>query len=243
MKYFILLCLSFFVFIPVSQADIHLEPYGGAGVSYSRSSDSKLFMSYMGGVRVGYSFSLLSAGLDLSLHHHRMGDSWANFSSVVVNQPRRSVGLSQARDNVSIHHSSSGSSSFNPLSVGAFVGVDLPLFFDCYGAGFISFGKKDSTSMTGYGLKAGISYFSLPFVNLNAELQWAYYQGGSQVRTESLHLLSVLLSVSIPLSFEADIFGGSRKERKSDNSESNDGNEEEQIQSFDSSDNISGDTY
>lgn len=247
MKYFILLFLSFFMFIPVSQADIHLEPYGGAGVSYSRSSDSKLFMSYMGGVRLGYSFSLLSAGVDLSLHHHRMGSSWATFPSVVVNQPRQSVGLSQARDNVSIQYSSIANSSFNPFSVGAFVEVDLPLFFDCYGAAFVSFGKKDSTSMTGYGLKAGVSYLSLPFVNLNAELQWAYYQGGSQVRTESLHLLSVLLSVSIPLSFDADLFGGGGEERSSASSESSSDDDvvdvEEPLQSFDSSDSLSGDTY
>ena len=240
MKYFILLCLSFFVFIPVSQADIHLEPYGGAGVSGS-FPEKKLFMSYMGGVRLGYSFSLLSAGLDISLHHHRMGDSWATFPSVVVNQPRQSKGLSQARDNVSIHYSSSGSSSFNPFSVGAFVEVDLPLFFDCYGAAVLSFGKKNGTSMKGYGLKAGISFLSLPFVDLNAEAGWVYYQGGSQVRSESLHLLSVMLSVSVPLSFEVDLFGGDSKKKRSDD-DSND-NEEEQIQSFDDSNSFSGETY
>ena len=241
MKYFILLGLSFFVFIPVSQADIHLEPYGGAGVSGS-FPEKKLFMSYMGGVRLGYSFSLLSAGLDLSLHHHRM-DKVTKYE--IGNKPNeQSKGLNQAMDNVFVQHSISGSSSFNPFSVGAFVKVDLPLFFDFYGAAFISpFGsKKDGSAMTGYGVKAGISFLSLPFVDLNAEARWAYYQGGSQVRKESLHLYSVMLSVSVPLSFEVDLFGGNNKKSKSDDdnddNNDNDDSEEGQIPSFDNSDSL-----
>ena len=237
MRYFILLCLSFFVFIPVSQADIHLEPYGGAGISYSRSSESQLFMSYTGGARLGYSFSLLSAGVDLSLHHHRMGDSLTTFSSVVVNKPATSVGFSQARDNVNIQYSSSGSSSFTPFSVGAFVGVDLPLLFDCYGSAFMSFGKKDNTSMIGYGLKAGVSYLSLPFVQLNAELQWTYYGGGSdrQIRNNGFQLLSALLSVSVPLSFDADFFGDDQQASSAENRNDRD-DEEQQSQSVENFD-------
>ena len=238
MKYFILLCLSFFVFIPVSQANIHLEPYGGVGISYSRASEGKLFMSYMGGARLGYSFSLLSAGVDLSLHHHRMGESLATFSSVIVNQPATSVGFSQARDNVSIQYSSPGSSSFTPFSVGAFVGVDLPLLFDCYGSAFMSFGKKDNTAMIGYGLKAGVSYISLPFIQLNAELQWTYYGGGSDLRIKSngFQLFSALLSVSVPLSFKANFFGGDDQKASKENRSHREDSEEQQspsVENFD----------
>ena len=231
MKYFILLCLSFFMFIPVSQADIHLEPYGGAGISYSHSSERKLFMSYMGGVRLGYSFSLISAGLDLSYHHHRLSNSYT-IPSVVVHQPAESKGLSQARDNVSIQYSSSGGSSFNPFLVGAFVGIDLPLFFDFYGAAFMSFfGKKDNLAMTGYGLKAGISYLSLPFIDLNAEVQWAYYRGGeTAVSRDNFQLLSVLLSVSVPLSFDAGFLGGDRKTSSTEKNENNEESEEPEVE-------------
>ena len=207
MKYLILLSFGFLVFIPsVSRADIVVEPYASAGVSLSsHKDDEKPFMSYAGGARLGYSFLILSAGLDFSYTYHGMG-SGVPFASVVVHKPNQSQGFSQAGDNVSIQYSKTPS-SFQPLSIGVFAGVDLPLFFDCYGAAFFSLGKKDY-SLTGYGLKAGLSYLSIPLVKLNAELQWAYYTGKTaRAGSKAFHLFSAMLSVSLPFSFEMDFFG------------------------------------
>lgn len=66
---------SLLFIIPISQAGIHVEPYGSIGGSYSGAAASKpaFFITYDLGGRLGYSFSGFGLGIDLFWTHHGLG--------------------------------------------------------------------------------------------------------------------------------------------------------------------------
>ena len=190
----------------MAPAKIHLEPYASAGVSYSKklSRSSPLFMNYAGGARAGFSFLLVKAGLDLSYNYYS-GES-LGFPNVVINQPPQSRGFSQADDSASITYSKAGK-AFKPFNIGVFGAFDLPLLFDLYASLFYSAGgKQGALSYPGWGMKAGLSYLSIPWISLNLEALWANYSNSQVKYLRQFSIMSVQLSVSLPLSFKG---GGS----------------------------------
>ena len=205
MKYIIL--FSFLLFIPLSsEGNIHIEPYGSLGASYSSSSSRPLFMSYALGGRIGYSFVPIVAGIDLFWSHHSIGGSSTRSHHLEIYRGlNKDRGFSQAGKTVSLHYSQL-SSPFQPFSIGAFVSVDLPFIFNVYGTLFYTFGDKNQLQHQGVGIKGGMSYLSAFYVQLNLELQYAYYSCIEQARCSSdFNSISALLSLSVPL--PSSIFG------------------------------------
>ncbi len=218
MKYCVIL-LSFLCIVPVSKGKVHIEPYGNIGGSYSSSiSSGPLFMNYALGARLGYQFLSVSTGLDLFWTHYGTGTS-SNVQHVEVHyssEPNK--GFNQASKSVSFHHSEVRE-PFQPFSLGAFVALDLPLLFNTYGTVFYTFGKK-TVSHQGYGIKAGLSYLSSFYVQLNLEFQWAHYTCMEEAQcssSRSFNVISAALSLSVP--FSTDFFNFGREEVPEDDTE------------------------
>ena len=229
MKYIIF--LSFLFFIPVSQAEIHIEPYVTGGVAYSssisssnessfKSSSDSFFMTFGLGGRFGYSFSLVNVGLDLFWTHYNTGRS--------VRQVR--VEPSDKKDEGSHVYFSELPGHFQPFSIGLFTSVDLPFLFNAYGTVFYSIPAENrNVNYQGYGVKGGLSYLSAFYVQLNLELQWGYYMCTESTDcSKGFNIISALLSVSVPLS--TDIFNfGSDPDSEDSNTEENEENSSSDI--------------
>ena len=198
----IIISLVFLLLAPVSYAGLHIEPYVSGGGSYSStiSSNPIIFMNFTGGARLGWRFLSLSAGVDLFWTHFNTGSSSSLQHLEVYHSSEPTKGFSQAGNSVSLQYSESRD-PFQPFSVGAFVAVDLPLLFNAYGSAFYSFGNKSNISHQGYGAKAGVSYLSSFFAQLNLELQWVNYMCQEQARCSGsgFDIMSVALSVSVPI--------------------------------------------
>ncbi len=207
MKYIVL--LSFLFLIPVSKAEVHIEPYGNVGGSVISNS---VHFNYALGARLGYRVLSVATGVDLFWTHYGTGsDSGVSFTENPSVPPER--GMDQVGHYLSIQYSQNPK-PFQPFSIGVFAAVELPILFDAYGTLFYSFGDKESINHQGYGAKAGISWMSAFYVQLNAELQWSHYMCNGSTDAEcidhkSFSVLSAMLSVSIPLSTDMFDFGGS----------------------------------
>ena len=238
MKYYIVL-LSFLLFLPISRAKVHIEPYGSVGGSYSSSvSSSPLFLNYGLGARLGYNFSFLSAGLDLFWTHYNIGSSSSVQHLEVYHSTEPTKGFNQAGESLALHYSEVRE-PFQPFSLGAFVVVDLPFLFNTYGTVFYTFGKK-TVNHQGYGVKAGLSYLSAYYVQVNLELQWANYTcsepESEQCSSGGFDILSVALSLSVPISTHFFDFG--REDTEEDSEEDSDSSDTESAE--DVSDDESG---
>ena len=208
MKYIIF--LSFLFLIPISsQAEIHFEPYGSVGGSYSSFSSRPLFMTYALGGRIGYRFSSIAAGMDLFWTHHNTGSSSDTSHHLEINRgSSNDRGFSQAGKTVSLHYSEL-SAPFQPFAIGAFASMELPLIFNVYGTLFYAFGDKNKVQHQGFGIKGGVSYLSSFYLQFNLELQYAYYNCMEQARCSggNFGMISALLSLSVPLSSNILDFG------------------------------------
>lgn len=231
MKYIIL--LSFLFFIPISKAEIHIEPYvnGGAAYSSSISSSDKsgtLLMTFGLGSRFGYSFSPMSVGLDLFWTHYNTGSSGTHH--VDIRNPQPDKGNHQP-DKGFVGPSSSIVFSvlpgnFQPFSIGLFTALDLPFLFNAYGTVFYSIpAERRNANYQGYGVRGGLSYLSASYVQFNLELQWGYYMcAGSDSCSNDFNIISALLSISVPFSTDIFDFGNvSDSEENSDTEDSNSG--------------------
>ena len=189
-----------------ASAGIYMEPYLGGGLAYSRmrvenkSSRNLLFTGLVVGGRLGGEWMRFKAGVDVFYNRYHTNNSFS-MPSVVVHNPHTSVGFSQAGDSVSIQYSST-ESNFNPLSVGLFGILDIPIVMDVYGSAFYSFGTKESLAYHGPGVKAGISYLPAIFVQLNLEAQWTHYfcRSAECLTSKGFNLFSTMLLLSIPIS-------------------------------------------
>lgn len=209
MKYYIIL-LSFLCFVPISKATVHIEPYGNIGGSYSSSLSSEpLFMNYALGARLGYQFLSISAGLDLFWTHYGVGSGSSVQHLEVYHSSEPNKGFNQAVESVSFQYSEVRD-PFQPFSLGAFVALDLPFLFNAYGSVFYTFGEK-TVSYQGYGVKAGLSYLSSFYVQLNLELQWAHYMCSTAEAqcssSNNFSIISTALSLSVPISTDFFNFG------------------------------------
>ncbi|MDE0119197.1 MAG: hypothetical protein OXM55_04225 [Bdellovibrionales bacterium] len=213
MKYIIF--LSSLLLLPISsQAQIHLEPYGSLGASYSSSSSRPLFMSYVLGSRIGYHFlPLAAAGIDLFWTHYSTGSNSTRSHHLEIHRGLTGDrGFSQAGKTVSLNYSQL-STPFQPFAIGAFVSVELPFIFNAYGTLFYTFGDKNQVQHQGGGIKGGVSYLSAFYVQVNLELQYAYYRCVEQARcSANFSVISALLSLSVPIPSYIFGFGSSSSE-------------------------------
>ena len=219
---------SLLFIIPISQAGIHVEPYGSAGGSYSggAASEPAFFMTYDLGGRLGYNFSDFGFGLGLDLFwtHYGLGDG-AFSSTVFVHPPKKNV---KPDDSTGLYERERDV-HYQPFSIGVFGKVDLPFLFNAYSTVFYTFGEKKLIGYQGYGVKVGASYLSDFFVQFNLELKWANYICTDSQCDDSFNIFSLLVSLSVPL--PEDIFdfgsGSSSDMESSDSLDSSDGMESE----------------
>lgn len=215
MKYIILfgICL----YTSLASASMHIEPYLGGGFAYSKvgiadelRAHKQLSPGFVLGSKFGIKLLSFIAGLDLFYNYYNTGNS-IRMPSVVVHNPSTSVGFSQSSDSVSIQYSSSHN-AFQPISIGVFGAIDIPLIVDVYSSVFYSFGKRASSFYHGPGLKAGISYLSAFFAQLNLELQWSHYFCNSTkcLQSKGIDVLSAMLTISVP--FSTKWFGFMKKD-------------------------------
>ena len=180
--------LIFLFFIPIAQAGVHVEPYVSAGGSLSNSISSKssIFMAYNLGGRLGYSFLGFSTGLDLSWTYYDVGNNSSDPNSTILNSdPVLEEGIKIKPYEVI--------EDFQPFSIGVFGSVELPFLFNAYGTLFYTFGDRDLLSHQGYGVKAGVSYLSTFFVQLNLELKWANYICMAEAKCKKATLIYFLV--------------------------------------------------
>ena len=227
MKYIIL--LGFLFFIPASQAEMHFEPYGNVGFGYSPALSSQpLFMTYALGGRVGYRFLSVNTGIDLFWTYYDTGSSSRSPLLEVFHPSNSSKGFSQAGESVSFQYSEV-QEAFQPFSIGVFTAVDLPFLLNAYGTLFYTFGRKKDVNHQGYGIKAGLSYFTSFHLQLNLEFQWAQYICMEKVScSNNFDILSAMLSLSLPFSAEIFDFGNASEdsEETEEETEGSEGSEE-----------------
>ncbi|MGI9549096.1 MAG: hypothetical protein ACR2M7_03880 [Bdellovibrionales bacterium] len=171
MKFLIL----FFFSLPCF-AKVHIEPYVGYGFTIMSQDqitkdlvndigesidffiDGKKYENKVAGIRLGYRSIGLGLGVDLSIAQ------WAAIS---------------------------GSETLTPITSGLFASYNLPLLFRVYGV-FIPMARvfagtleENSTASDicdqSHGIKAGLSYLSIPFLSINFEYQSLYIGGDSQI--------------------------------------------------------------
>ena len=153
-------------------------------------------MTFGLGSRFGYSFSPVSVGLDLFWTHYNTGSSGNHETVVRSPDPKKSSSI----------QFSQLPGHFQPFSVGLFTSVDLPFLFNAYGTLFYSIpAENKNVNYQGYGVRGGLSYLSTFYVQLNLELQWAYYNCTESANcANNFNIISALLSISVP--FSTDIF-------------------------------------
>ena len=217
MKYIIFFTMLFFTHI--TQAQLHVEPYGNMGAVYATGAQgSTLSLNYGLGGRVGYRVVSVVLGVDAFWNYYSTGSTAGAVSILGSETPEK--GFSQAQSTSSLQYST-GDKNFSPISVGIFVAIDLPFLFDAYGTVFYSFVMGQNAGLqpqNGYGAKVGISYLSAFYVKLNLEAQWAQYNCNVEGGCPGYHnnYISGMFSVSVPLSF--DIFGGGGESSVEDDS-------------------------
>lgn len=194
------LLLGFISMPYTSKASVHLEPYAGIGLAHSSlKSSGPISVTYNFGGRLGYKVLNFTTGLDVFFNYYRSSNSSFSFPSVILNKPSATTGFKQAGKSLSILYSESGEESIQPVSIGVFGIFNIPLLLDAYGTAFYSFA---SSKYHGPGLKAGISYISSFFLNINLELQWThFFCRKTDCQSSSINTLALILSLSIPLSF------------------------------------------
>ena len=197
--------------IPLSAiANIHIEPYGGVGGAFSPSTTPAVFMKYTAGGRFGYKISFARAGLDLFWTYY---DTKSSTDVTTVHPPNKDTkGFKQATPSLGIKVVPEPT-SFQPLAIGAWTAVDLPLVFKAYGSLFYAFGKRDSIHHQGYGLKTGVSWLSAPFFQINLDIKWAYYFCQQDQCDSNFSMFSTFLSLSVP--FSLDLFSADTSSEKS----------------------------
>ena len=177
------LLLTAFLFAPLVQAKIHIEPYAGWSFVFTSSNPLKkeslsqttktidylrqgrYYQGPTPGMRLGYSSLGLAVGLDVNVGYWSSlwKEDWTSFR---------------------------GEETIAPVLPGLFVSYKLPLLFRAY-ATLIPFTtvkvytKADSKWCNqSQGAKFGISYLSLPFISVNLEYM-PLYIGGTACQTWS----------------------------------------------------------
>ena len=201
------LLLIFLIIAPASNANVHLEPYAGIGAAYSSSNNSPpVSLIYNLGARAGYKIFNVTTGLDIFFNFY---NSASSSSFPVVRKPQTTTGFKQAGESLSIFYSETDEHIL-PFFIGAFGIFEVPLLFDVYGTAFYSFADS---KYHGPGLKAGITYISSFFFNLNLELQWThYFCKEASCKTSRINTLALILSLSAP--FSLNLFNSSESQNQ-----------------------------
>ena len=167
------LCVLFL--FPLSAlADISLEPYIGGGGAYFSETQA----GFSVGSRIGYKNWGLTLGADLSYAQFQSVDVGQKVLDNICESNEGKFGVAQAEllpcdENVQ----KNPISVYDIYSAGPSISFGLPFILDAYASLVWSWAEKkvnkfqQSFFLNGPGVKLGISYLSLPFLQLNLELQ------------------------------------------------------------------------
>jgi hypothetical protein len=164
-----------------ANAGIHVEPYLGYRIGSGDYGSADL--SYSGvnmGGRLGYSFMMVTAGLD-----YNMGSTGVEFKTT----------------------SGSTDVDFKTTQMGAFVMASIPMIRGWATYYFDSSFEQDEGSnagkeFTGSGMGLGVGFTGLPFISLNFEyksLEHDEFDGNAL--TDDFKVTEYLFSVSAPFDF------------------------------------------
>ncbi len=161
--------------LPLSvQAGLSLEPYVGGGLSYFAEMRS----GFSVGSRIGYTNWGLTLGADISYSQYHPLDIGQEVINTICDSNEGKYGVAQTElipcdEGVQ----KNPLSVYNIISAGPSVSFGLPLIIDAYAALTWSWADKkinkfqQSFFLSGPGVKLGVSYLSLPFLQLNLEVQ------------------------------------------------------------------------
>ena len=166
---FLLFLLPFFAY-----ASISIEPYVGGGIAYI----GDLRSGFSVGSRLGYKNWGLMSGVDISYAQFHSFDIGGKLQRRICDSNQGKRGVSQALlPQCDEDTEQTPESIYNIISIGPSISFGLPLIIDAYASLTWSWVDKQMLNMqksfplSGPGAKLGISYLSLPFIQLNFEVQ------------------------------------------------------------------------
>ncbi|MDE0151523.1 MAG: hypothetical protein OXK80_03360 [Bdellovibrionales bacterium] len=166
---FLLILFPFFAY-----ASISIEPYVGGGLA----GFGELHSGFSVGGRLGYKNWGLTSGVDVSYSQFQAFNIGQTVNSGLCKKDRSVRGLEQVvspfcDENIE----QTPENMYNIVSVGPSISFGLPLIIDAYASITWSWADKQirniqkSFALSGPGAKLGVSYLSLPFLQVNLEVQ------------------------------------------------------------------------
>jgi len=166
---FLLFLFPFFAYSSIS-----IEPYIGGGIAYF----DDLHSGFSIGSRLGYSNWGLMSGIDVNYAQFHSFDIGQKVKRQICDSNQGKRGVSQlVSPPCDEGTEQTAESLYNIISIGPSVSFELPLIIDAYASVIWSWVDKKmlsvqkSFSLSGPGAKLGISYLSLPFLQVNLEVQ------------------------------------------------------------------------
>ena len=212
MKHFILIL---FFLTPITEAKIHIEPYAGTGVMWSRPINFNSIKTELNTIQnQDNQVSQIQSGVDSLQKGLGYIQSTVIYRGYIggLRLGYTSLGLALGVDMAyGIFNKFSGEDSklngLNFLLPGIFASYKLPLLFRVYGSlipntykiSYLKMRYKNGASVTcnGAGAKFGLSYLSLPFVSVNFEYQGIYGTTPLIECKKHFHTLSAFVNLMI----------------------------------------------
>ena len=167
-----------FLFPLFAQAGIAIEPYAGGGLAHFGEMRS----GFSVGGRIGYKNWGLMSGLDIGYSQFHIFDISQKAIRTICNNNQGRIGGVAGIKGVELDQcdrdaEQDSSSVYDIFSIGPSISFGLPLIIDAYASLTWSWAEKNinnlqkSFPLSGPGVKLGVSYLSLPFLQLNIEVQ------------------------------------------------------------------------
>ena len=208
MKYLLLSLLFCGLF---AEARLHVEPYIGYGVLWSRPIDFQAIKNEIQGIqaetdqagRAIKGIDSIQKSLEFiqttTVYRGSTGGVRLGYSNLGL-----ALGLDLTYGSFGRLSGSGDLSNLSFLLPGLFVSYKIPLLFRAYGSiiprvsqlSFIKLSNYDGTEIgcSGAGFKGGASYLSLPFVSINIEYQGLYGANSTPQCKNTYHALSAFIN-------------------------------------------------
>lgn len=171
-----------FLFPLLAQAGLSIEPYAGGGLAYFGEMRSGFSI----GSRIGYKKFGFTSGVDASYSQFYIFDLSQKANRTICENSPKGIGVAKIDIPFCDKNTEQNPVSvYNIMSVGPSVSFSLPLILSAYASITWSWVDKKidnidkSFPLSGPGAKVGISYLSLPFLQLNIEAQALILSCGS----------------------------------------------------------------
>lgn len=197
---FLFLLLSCFPF--PSLAELLVEPYIGGQLNWNRTASPGIYFGLPSfGAKIGVNKFGFTLGTELS-YTRLTSFSSLRSSNCLTGSDLGEQGFEGVQN--PIQEACETSYDYQPyhlVQVGLAGAAKLPFVIDAYGAILFVQAINERASYNGIGLKAGISYFTLPFISINLELQITNFFSCSLVSDDQSASTPCDLSESQPNSF------------------------------------------